>query len=148
MDSFQQAHNDHLDPDLNEEDPTDLTPDGADPEMAKFLNETLYRDNLSGWKETAYKGTSCGAWLTLKDPKTIKMGSIVEGVDQCVTPIALTFPFTSKEVWDALTEIEQEADRIWNETHGCEVCYPDSDPDEFTAVNPDCKNCNGEGICI
>lgn len=149
MFSFTQAHNDYLDPDIhNPSDESNLTPDGADPDMAKLLDETFGREGLQGWKKSAYKGTDCGAWLELRDPVTIEMGSIVEGVEECSETHTLTFPFEEKQVWDALDAIEKDCERIWNETHGCEDCYPVDEETMYIPVNPECKTCGGDGIVI
>ena len=71
-------------------------------DMAKMLDETFGREGLEGWKKSVYKGTDCGAWLDLTDSDTILMGSIVEGADECAQTHELTFPFTEKQVWNAL----------------------------------------------
>lgn len=117
-------------------------------DMAKMLDETFGRKGLEGWKKSVYKGTDCGAWLELTDPNTIEMGSIVEGADECSDSHTLTFPFEGKQIWDALDAIEKECDRIWNETHGCEDCFPVDEETGYTPVNPNCKSCSGDGIVI
>jgi hypothetical protein len=92
-----------------------------------------------------YKGTDCGAWVSYQETG-VKVGSIVEGCDYGTGVYELTYPFDIKEFWGKLTEVEEDATRIWNETHGCEDCYPDNS--ENTIVNPDCLTCEGSGVVI
>lgn len=115
-------------------------------EMAKLLDETFGRTGLEGWKKSVYKGTACGAWLELIDSNTIQMGSIVEGVEECAEVRTLKFPFTEKEVWDALDAIENDCNDIWMNTHGCPDCFPNEDM--FVPVRLDCESCGGQGISI
>ena len=119
----------------------------ADPKLESLLNDTFGRDGLEGWKKTLYRETECGAWLELVDPLTIKMGSIVEGVEECAEEITLKYPFKINCVWEALDQIEKDCDRIWMETHGCEDCG-DEDETGYRSVNPNCKTCEGQGISI
>jgi len=130
----------------------------ASPEMTKLLDETFGREGLSGWQKSVYKGTDCGAWLEVIDENEIRMGSIVEGADECAETHTLTMPFTEQEVWNALEAIEKDCDRIWKETHGCDDCWPEGCAGEFEfyeerpfggwAINPNCKSCDGDGIVI
>lgn len=97
-------------------------------------------------KRAVYKYTSCGAWVAFEDG-CVKVGSIVEGVDQTTETHTLVYPFTDHD-WDmALEAVEKEADEIWNATHGCEAC---GEEDEFgnRPINPNCPVCGGEGTII
>ena len=149
MHSFEQSHNDYLDPDIHnppyEDD--DLTSDGASIKLARLLDETFGRQGLAGWKKSVYKGTNCGASLDLEDPITIRLGSIVEGADECAEPITLVYPFEAKEIWDALEDIEEQCKSIWMTTHGCEDCFPDIEGED-KPVRLDCPTCKGQGIII
>lgn len=109
---------------------------------ARGLGETDFKQAI----KSTYKYTDCGAWLREVEGG-IQVGSIVEGVDQGTESHTLLFPFDIKEYWDALQKVEDEASRIWDETHGCEQC---GDENEFgyIPVNPDCPNCEGAGIVI
>lgn len=97
-------------------------------------------------KRAVYKAIACGPWVVFEDG-CVKVGSIVEGVDQTTETHTLTYPFDSN-AWDmALEAVEKEADEIWHETHGCESCGSE---DEFghRPINPDCPMCHGNGTII
>lgn len=93
-----------------------------------------------------YKATSCGAWLKLIDTG-IMVGSIVEGVDQTTETHELTFPFEATELDDAIAAIENEAQEIWDATHGCEMCGPE-DETGYRQIRKDCPSCHGQGNII
>lgn len=116
-------------------------------ELEALLNDTFGREGLSGWQKSVYKGTDCGAWITLVDPNTIRMGSIVEGVDEGAETHTLTYPFEGAEVWEILEIIEKDCERIWNDTHGCPECGVMASVG-YTPINPDCPECEGHGISI
>ena len=145
MNTFEQAHNEHLDPDLHDAEEQGPTKYGVSLAMATLLDSEL-REGPRGWTKSIYKGTSCGANLSIVDWQTIRLGSIVEGTEQCAEGVQLTFPFTMKEVWDAAGDIEAQCRDIWNATHGCADCFPDSD--EEKPVRLDCKTCGGHGVII
>mgnify|MGYP007090462643 CR=1 FL=1 len=57
------------------------------------------------------------------------VGSIVEGVDYGTDNIEVNAKQTDEDPSDyrtrfdaALSEVEKEANAIWNDTHGCESC--------------------------
>ena len=67
------------------------------------------------FEKAIYRGTSCGASCQ-KIEGGIKVGSIVEGMDGDGTQYHnLTFPFETKEFWDKLQEVEDEAEMLWRE---------------------------------
>ena len=104
-------------------------------------------------KRTIYKYTKCGAWVDLEQHGWIRLGSIVEGVDECTDVHELKFGnFTMNDFWSAIEEIENQANEIWNRTHGCEDCYPeyknDFEKEGINLINPECKSCEGAGIII
>ena len=77
----------------------------------------------------------------------VQLGSIVEGVDNTTEIRELLFPFT-EEAWDqAVKAVDDEAETLWQETHGCPACGIEG---EFggTAINPDCEACKGEGVIL
>jgi len=128
--------------------------------MNKVMRDFLCKQldpNPELWAKRIYKATDCGAWMEAKE-NTITFGSIVEGSHYDVTPITITWPFSKIEFWDALEQVEREATRIWNETHGCEECasrwgYCDCNGevegcDGITPVHPQCQTCGGEGVVI
>jgi hypothetical protein len=101
------------------------------------------------WKEATrcyYKYTSCGPYLTV-GPESIVIGSIVEGVDWGTQDHVLNWPFTVKDVRRAMKDVEDEADEIWRDTHGCDECVP-SQYDGYRTITPGCPGCSGEGIII
>jgi len=87
------------------------------------------------------------AWITL-DVTTgkpgIGVGSIVEGVDQCTAVHELAFPFTMKKFWKAVAAVDEEAQQIWNDTHGCDDC-PEDPETGYHIIDPKCPTCKGEG---
>ena len=95
-------------------------------------------------EKAIYKGTDCGAWIGYEDDG-VKLGSIVEGVEETTETHFLAYPFEASDFWNALERIEEEAGEIWDNTHGCEHCG-DIDPwTGYRAVNPECPYCGGEG---
>jgi len=77
----------------------------------------------------------------------VRIGSIVEGVEQCAEPVELMFPFTEDDWDNAIRSVEDEVHEIWMETHGCEDCATD-DIGWGKPVDPDCKTCRGHGCAI
>lgn len=68
-------------------------------------------------EKAIYGGTSCGAWITFTETGLV-VGSIIEGSDANCTEH--TLDWTGEEnvgQWldEALSEIEAEADTLWNE---------------------------------
>ena len=106
-------------------------------------------------QRNTYKYTSCGAFFAKEDWGVV-VGSIVEGVDYGTETHALRYAFEIKEFWDALEQVEKEADQIWKATHGCEKCWSHPQVDEWGnelefgawPINPECKACEGEGAII
>lgn len=73
-------------------------------------------------KKNTFKYTNCGAWIgegafgeNLENG--IAVGSIVEGADYDTSTYILFYPFEIQEFWDALSEVEYEADQIWKEVN-------------------------------
>lgn len=86
----------------------------------------------------------------------IRVGSIVEGVDQCAESEELAFPFSEKRFRAAVQSIEDQVDEIWKSTHGCKECArlyeidweaPGTDSG-YCPVHPDCKVCGGTGTIL
>lgn len=113
----------------------------------------LVEDSFGG--EWQYRPTELydisAAYPVLK----LSVMSIIEGVEQTTDVHIVDF---TKEYEDekavvatwikAVAAVEQEADQIWHETHGCDTCKihfaidPDSD---YSPVWDQCPNCNGNG---
>jgi hypothetical protein len=87
----------------------------------------------------------CAVTLDIRRPNRsagrvigVKVGSIVEGVDQCADPVELIFPFVRAE-WDlAVKNVEDQVTEIWNATHGCPKCGR-MDRAAYRRVNPKCR---------
>jgi len=117
--------------------------------------KTLGGDDLSmlgTWKDMDERGE-----LVV----SLTVGSIVEGVDYGTDNIEVKAnqleeePTEFRKRFDAaLSEVEQEAESIWNETHGCEACqayWTDQglDIDDSGGIVPVyqyCPDCKGQGI--
>ena len=102
---------------------------------------------------TVYKYTACGAWVDLEEKGWIRMGSIVEGVDEETDVHELEFgDFTLEDFNQAIDSIEAQVEEIWDRTHGCADCFPDHPEDPLglciNPINPDCGSCEGAGIII
>lgn len=72
------------------------------------------------------------------------IGSIVEGVDAEVSPVEVFLPCKGEDLDEAVKWVEDEAQRIWDETHGCSACNEDGE--DGGSVNPECKECGGHGV--
>lgn len=82
------------------------------------------------------------------------VGGYVEGTDVQSPSMDLIFPFTAAEFWECLQSADDEAEKIWDQTHGCPGCNnPNYDEDEDEdcgqrAVDPNCTVCGGHGWAI
>ena len=106
------------------------------------------------WKDMDSQGVLITALL---------VGSIVEGVDYGTDNIEIDAKQTDEDPAEyrkrfdaAMTEVEQQADSIWNDTHGCESCaahWTDQgldidDSGGLVPVYKYCPDCNGNGTVI
>ena len=103
--------------------------------------------DFSEVKRATYKYTSCGAWIAEEDDG-ITIGAIVEGCDEGTSVYTLDYPFEIDLFWDSLDKVDKEAEKIWNDTHGCADCGEENPETGYTAINFGCKTCEGEGIII
>jgi len=103
--------------------------------------------DFSDVEKATYKYTTCGAWIA-QSSDGITIGSIVEGCDEGTSVYTLDYPFEIDLFWDSLDYIDKEAEKIWNETHGCADCGEENPETGHTAINFQCKTCEGEGIII
>jgi hypothetical protein len=80
----------------------------------------------------------------------IAVGSIVECCDAEVMPVTLPYPFTALEFERAVAWVEDEAQRIWDETHGCDSCrrHLGVEEDSLSPVWEECPDCGGHGTVI
>ena len=140
---------------------------------ARGFGEESFKDI----ERNTYKYTDCGAWIMERKEEReyaslfvedamnpryyshatgLTVGSIVEGVDYCCDPITLAYPFELDEFWKALQSVEDQADEIWNSTHGCDECWDEPQLDEWGnlrkfgawPINKECKTCEGEGTIL
>lgn len=81
-------------------------------------------------------------------------GSIVEGVDYGTEEHYLKWPFTKEVFWETVEAVDDEANSIWEETHGCEHCWSGEPNMEFISkydmrpIDKNCPHCKGEGIML
>ena len=130
-----------------------IEPDGFnDFPFDKLVSEWVHSDalrRLGTWKDLDEQGVLVTAMM---------VGSIVEGVDQCTESIeveahqldAIPEEFRSR-FYAALSEVEREAESIWDETHGCETCAKHFEINldkELSPVWTDCPHCLGSGAVI
>lgn len=151
MYSFAQAHDDHLDPDNYEAKYEAIVNAGPSINVHNFedlckareLGETTFDDVRSN----TYKYTECGASFDLIDGG-VRLGTIVEGVDDYSIDRELIFPFTMDDFWGTLDSICQEASDCWDDTHGCEDCNVGEGELGYPCINKDCQTCEGAGTII
>ncbi len=114
-----------------------------------ICNDALY--GLGNWAEFGSKH---------KKVTSISLSSIVEGVNQCTTTHKIRILVAHQvrdDFWAAVKSVNREAEKIWNDTHGCKVCaklWADNIPPEaagedgITPVHPKCPGCGGHGCVI
>lgn len=96
----------------------------------KKLSDLLNSETPHGFGRSLYKGVSCGPWISyiMKNGKDVyygdapdkltgcigvKVGSIVEGSDVEIDPEELIFPFTDKDFWNKVDEVNKQASFYW-----------------------------------
>lgn len=95
--------------------------------------------------------------LTLTDTVDVKVktgeewvfrcGSIVEGIDAEVLPEEVSLPCTPDDLDRAVRCVEDAAESLWNDTHGCDDCGDENDSG-YRSINPVCASCRGEGTVL
>ena len=130
-----------------------IEPDGFNEfPFDQLVSEWVSCDELSRfgtWKDMDLQGVLVTSLL---------VGSIVEGVDYGTDDIEVDAKLTDEDPDEyrkrfdaALIEVEQQADSIWNDTHGCETCAKHFGIDlseELSPVWTDCPRCLGFGSVI
>ncbi len=145
-----------------------VAPADAPAEVRQFFQAKEVRAGLwivdgMTWDEVTMAGDPCKVQLVRQDllrltaPVEVRrarqrlavlVGSIVEGVEAEVEPDPLPYPFTAGQ-WEATVQaVEDRADEIWKETHGCEQCFGRTDGEASGPVDPDCPGCHGDGIVL
>lgn len=140
----------------------------------KLTLKEVFQDYENPWElgRSVYKYIDCGPWVSFvlqsgdelyyddirnKDWKDIeplkglKVGSIIEGVDYETETIfvpAEPLSTLNKRFFEAITEVNNQAQEIWNETHGCNDCGEPDPETGYIHINPNCKTCGGEGAII
>lgn len=105
-------------------------------------------EDRQDFERRVYSDTSCGPWVEWTEGG-IRVGSIVEGVDEFPAPRDLDYPFMPEDLERALADVDEDANRIWLNTHGCEKCWPPGcvfGGSLFWPVNRECAECKGEGV--
>lgn len=118
----------------------------------KIVRKTLHCDelrHLGTWKAMDERGQLVVSFT---------VGSIVEGVDEGTDNIEVEAKQSDEEpseyrnrFYVALQEVEDQANSIWQDTHGCETCAKHLGIDldeEMSPVWTECPDCNGTGIAI
>ena len=75
------------------------------------LLEEIGVETIAAAEKVVYKGTCCGASITIDDDG-VTCGSIIEEPDAEITHEKLLYPFDKKDFWADLDEIEDEVDAI------------------------------------
>ena len=96
-----------------------------------------------------YKSTSCGISFWTDGGRVIVTG-YCEGTDRECQGHAITYPFREADFWAACDEADADGCAVWNETHGCEKCWPEGEYGEHDErpINPGCPECKGQGTII
>jgi hypothetical protein len=147
--------------------------------LKKFIEARGFgEESFKDIERNTYKYTNCGAWImeetenrvdyesphieefndapTYKRHTGLTVGSIVEGADYDCDTVTVSYPFELDEFWEALKAVEDQAGEIWKDTHGCDKCWHEAQPDEWGnmcefgawPINKECKTCEGEGTII
>jgi len=86
----------------------------------ELVEDIIGEEDFERFQKAIYKGTSCGASCQKID-NGVRIGSIVEGVDGDGTQYYdLTFPFDTKDFWDRMSDVEREAEELFNEQQAIE----------------------------
>jgi hypothetical protein len=100
--------------------------------------------------------------------RALCVSSIVEGIDACTDTLEVTclpddladlandseeepHSVLSRIFWAAVESVNQQADDLWKETHGCESCAKHFGVEldyEHSPVWSDCPDCGGSGEVI
>jgi len=86
-----------------------------------------------------------------------RCGSIVEGTDAETDVVEVVLPCTGEQIDAAIQSVEDQADEIWKDTHGCEECSrlhaaeneeDVGEGDTGGPVHPNCSTCGGDGVVL
>lgn len=127
-----------------------IEPDGfndypSEVERSKWIHsDDMYK--LGTWKDMDERGELITSFM---------VGSIIEGVEQTTDDYEIEVMQTDEEPAKfrarfnaAIDKVEEEAESIWNDTHGCECCaaqFGINLAQEYSPIWKDCPDCNGHG---
>ena len=77
---------------------------------------------------------------------TFCCGSICEGADAEAKASPVDLPCAPKDLDDAVSNVEDQVNQIWLDTHGCEDCNEDGQVGGH--VDPECRTCGGDGVVL
>lgn len=88
---------------------------GLPMKMYLMLAHSLDDGDKANWSKAIYKATDCGASLTFPSYGVVYIDSIVEGADYGCEGVQLKWPFTIKDFWEAVKDVERQAETIWRD---------------------------------
>jgi len=116
-----------------------------------------YEDTEQSIARRVYKDTSCGCGAGV-DSEGFFVSGYCEGSDRLHEVYHVAWGCDSDDIDKAIEQADKDGCDTWNETHGCEKCNPDGWCDEWGnvgkpgevggPVNPDCPECDGDGIIL
>lgn len=122
-----------------------------DKEIVDFLATEVEWGNFGLPVGQKYFEVSFDAYTGGYAPLGVSFGSIVEGIEGCTEVETVAFPCDEKDIWDALQRVEDEANYLWMETHGCPECWGGEEMEGeygYRPVDGGCGKCKGHGIVI
>lgn len=105
-----------------------------------------------------YKSTSCGCPAGV-DEQGFWVAGYCEGSDYEHEVYRVAFPCDSDAIDRAIEQADKDGEATWNDTHGCEDCYPEGAADrtgyvwfapgtEGGPIDPNCPTCRGTGTIL
>lgn len=128
-----------------------------------------HEDTITRWIYSQAELSLLGDWDTDHADGSIivalSVSSIVEGIDECTDTITVEVYETDQdgnriarppadiaaEFWAAVTSVDDQANALWNQTHGCDSCAEHLGLNEYgegSPIWPDCPDCNGQGLIL
>lgn len=81
--------------------------------------------------------------------EVFRVGSIVEGTDAEAETRYVYLPCKAEDLDAAVQAVEDDAELIWNQTHGCEECAKRNGWEwPGCSVDEECPSCDGYGVVI
>ena len=114
-------------------------------------------DTEASIQKRLFKDTLCGISAGVTD-REFWVAGYCEGSDWEHPTHHLPFPFTEAACDGAIDAADKEGVATWDQTHGCEECFPEGSCDEWGntfgagevggPVNPNCSGCKGHGTIL